>query len=89
MNRSQIENSEGINAEEIVLISGFQTLEDDLTLGEYGVQDGKSLIHNTFPRINNQHGAKTCRRQEKEKEEGLHKAQKDKAQAQKETQSPP
>lgn len=41
VNRAQIAEAEGINAEEMVLIHGFQTLEDDQLLSVYGIQDGK------------------------------------------------
>jgi hypothetical protein len=41
VNRQQIAEKEGIVAEEIVLIHGLSTLEDDQTLHAYGIQEGK------------------------------------------------
>lgn len=43
LHRAQIAQQEGLVAEELVLINGLTTLEDEETLQFYGIQEGKFL----------------------------------------------
>ena len=81
LHRAQVEEMEGIPAEEQVLIFGVHSLDDEKTLEEFGVEEGKScgparscspisrIQLLTVLRVNDQHRHETGRWQKEEKEE--------------------